>query len=156
MVAIELRRVGMLGDEIAPLVAEADGEGFRFVRRLRDEWRLGAKRFDGDGELLLAAYRAGELVAVGGLTIDPYTAAPGVGRVRHVYVLRSARRSGVGETLVRRIMDEASRTFTALRLRTTTAEGAAFYEQLGFLRTTEPAATHVIALGELGIEGSES
>jgi hypothetical protein len=44
-------------------------------------------------------------------------------------------------------MNEAARTFATLRLRTTTAEAAAFYERLGFLATNEENATHIIGLG---------
>ena len=81
-------------------------------------------------------------MAVGGLNIDPYAASASIGRVRHLYVASSARRLGVGAILMRRIIDDAARTFEILRLRTSTAEAAAFYEQLGFERTSEEAATH--------------
>lgn len=143
---MELRRIDTLDDAIAPLVIEAAGEGFRFMRRLEDEWQSGANRFQSAGEFMLGAHADGRLIAVGGLNVDPYAAAEGIGRVRHVYVARDARRSGVGAMLVRRIMADATPTFSVLRLRTDTAEAAAFYERLGFQPTTEPAATHIIAL----------
>ena len=143
---VDLRAIDGLDDAITPLVAEADGEGFRFMRRLQDDWRSGANRFDGRGEFLLGAYDAGRLVAVGGLNVDPYATGDDVGRVRHVYVANAARRSGVGAILLRRIIAEAAPVFAVLRLRTNTAAGAAFYESLGFECTTDAAATHIMRL----------
>lgn len=146
MKTIELRRIDILDDTVTPLVIEAEREGHHFMRRLQDEWHSGANRFQGRGEFLLSAYIEGRLVAVGGLNTDPYVPTEGIGRLRHVYVARSARRLGIGAVLVRRIMNDAARTFSVLRLRTTTAEAATFYEELGFQRTSEPAATHIIKL----------
>ncbi|WP_165912074.1 GNAT family N-acetyltransferase [Novosphingobium sp. PhB165] len=136
-----------LGDEMAPLVIEAESEGHRSMRRLRDEWSSGANRFQGAGEFLLAAYAGGKLIAVGGLNIDPYSSALGIGRIRHVYVCSQARRRGVGTMLVKHIIVGAGRRFSTLRLRTTTAEAAAFYERLGFHGCNEEAATHILELG---------
>lgn len=147
IVSTELRRVTLLGEEIAPLVIEAEREGHRFVRRLQHEWNSGENRFEALGEFLLSAYIDGRLVAIGGLNIDPYSSAASVGRLRHVYVSSVARRLGVGTLLIKRVMNEAARTFATLRLRTTTTEAAAFYERLGFLATNEEHATHIIELG---------
>jgi GNAT superfamily N-acetyltransferase len=147
IVSTELRRVTLLGEEIAPLVIEAESEGHRFVRRLQHEWNSGENRFEALGEFLMSAYIDDRLVAIGGLNIDPYSSAAGVGRLRHVYVSSVARRLGVGTQLVKRVMNEAARTFATLRLRTTTIEAAAFYERLGFLAVNEENATHIIRLG---------
>lgn len=144
--AIELRRIDLLGDEITPLVIEAESEGHRFMRRLRDEWDSGENRFQRSGEFLLSAVVDRRLMAVGGLNSDPYSSAADVGRLRHVYVSSDARRLGVGTILVSRIMECAAQTFSTLRLRTTTADAAAFYERLGFVAINEEAATHVITL----------
>jgi N-acetylglutamate synthase-like GNAT family acetyltransferase len=143
----ELRRVELLGEEIAPLVMEAERGGHRFMRRLQDEWNSGENRFEAFGEFLLSAHIDGRLVAVGGVNIDPYSSVQGVGRLRHVYVSSDARRLGVGTMLVKRVMNGAAQTFSTLRLRTTTTEAAAFYERLGFLAINEENATHVIRLG---------
>ncbi|QKS01643.1 GNAT family N-acetyltransferase [Sphingomonas sp. CL5.1] len=142
----QLRQITSLHDGILPLSAEAEGEGHRFMRRLQDEWNSGTNRFAGHGECLLGAYVDGHIVAIGGLNKDPYIPAATVGRLRHVYVSSSARRQRIGTILVKHIADKASRTFTTLRLRTTTTEAAAFYERLGFRRTDEEAATHVLDL----------
>jgi hypothetical protein len=65
-----------------------------------------------------------------------------------VYVLGSRRRHGAGRALVAAIMTEAMNAFGALRLRTNTAAGAAFYESLGFTRLVDdPGATHAVQFG---------
>ena len=143
---IEIRPVNSMGEEIVPLIVEADGEGHRFMHRLSDEWHSGQNRFHGKGEFLLGVYVEGRLVAVGGLNKDPYADIEGIGRLRHVYVTSSARRLGIGTLLVEQITREAASAFSILRLRTTTAEAAMFYERLGFRTTSDEAATHVIDL----------
>ena len=118
--------------DVERLVEASVGEGFRFLVRLREELASGANRFDGEGEVLLGAWRGEELVAVGGLNRDPYSGDPRAGRIRHVYVLPSARRAGAGRALVRELIDRAGAWFDELVLRTDTAEAARFYEALGF------------------------
>src|ERR1700686_1980299 len=96
----EFQRVRTLPvDALAPLLAESTAEGFRFVERLSREWEEGRSRFDKPGELLLAAYDRETLVAIGGLTPDPYSEEPGLGRLRHVYVRADSRRRGIGRRL---------------------------------------------------------
>ena len=141
-----MRAIKGLDSALDVLMQAAEREGHRFVRRLVDDWRAGANRFNRPGELLFGAYVDGRLVAVGGLNRDPYADDARTGRVRHVYVLPEARRSGVGQALLQRIVTEASPAFEVLRLRTTTQEGAAFYAALGFTRTGEADATHRMAL----------
>lgn len=95
--------------------------------------------------MLFGAYGA-ELLGVGGLTPDPYTDRPDLGRVRHLYVLPARRAEGVGRTLVVAVILEAQRHYRELRLRTDTQAAAAFYRALGFSSTTQPHATHILAL----------
>ena len=147
---VELRLVTLLDDEVMPLVIEAESQGHRFMRRLLDDWVSGANRFEKTGEFLMSARIEGRLVAVGGLNIDPYALIEHVGRLRHVYVLDCARRLGIGTLLVKRIMDDAAESFSMLRLRTKTFDAAEFYERLGFQKTNEQSATHVIRLKVFG------
>jgi GNAT superfamily N-acetyltransferase len=142
---IDLRQLDGLVAEMVPLAAEAEREGYGFVRRLRDDWLSSANRFDRPGELLIGI-RDGYLVAVGGLNADPYAPDGRVGRLRHVYVLADRRRSGIGTALVERLMAQAAAHFSLLRLRTDTAAAAAFYERLGFRRIDDDTATHIIDL----------
>ena len=143
---ITLRPVGGLDPAVAPLAEAAACEGFAFVHRLVEEWRTGANRFDRPGEILLGAWLGGRLAGVGGLNRDPYASDDLTGRVRHVYVLPDARRSGVGTALLHHIIAQAPASFRVLRLRTSPTEGAAFYIMLGFAETGEPDATHRMPL----------
>ncbi|HEU4456292.1 MAG TPA: GNAT family N-acetyltransferase [Longimicrobium sp.] len=137
-----------LGD-VERLVEASLREGFRFLARLRDEQASGANRFDGEGEVLLGAFRGEELIAVGGLNRDPYAGDPRTGRVRHLYVLPSARRTGAGRALVRELIRRAEPWFDQIVLRTDTAEAARFYEALGFRPEREiDSATHRLPLAD--------
>lgn len=134
-------------DGLADLVAESERFGFRFLRRLLDEWTAGVNRFDRPGEALFAASIDGRVVGVCGLNADPYGAGPRVGRVRRLYVLSAHRRGGVGRRLVAEVVAAARGTFDRLHLRTDNPEAARFYERLGF----RPCAnledcTHVLDL----------
>lgn len=129
------------------LVAESEGAGYRFVRRLADEWASGANRFDRPGEALFAAWTDGHLIGACGLNVDPYTPAPGVGRVRHLYVLTDYRRLGVGRRLVEQVLDAARGRFERLRLSTQNPAAAQLYERLGFERRIGAADhTHLMEI----------
>jgi GNAT superfamily N-acetyltransferase len=119
-------------DGLAELAAESERSGFRFVRRLLDEWAAGVNRFDRPGEALFAAVVDRRVVGVCGLNVDPYGAGPRVGRVRRLYVLAAHRRGGVGRRLVAAVVAAARGRFDRLRLRTENPEAARFYERLGF------------------------
>lgn len=144
---IELRPIDGGDPAIGPLLDSAACEGHLFVRRLVDDWKTSANRFDRAGEVFLGAFLDGNLAGIGGLNRDPYAADGGTGRLRHVYVSPDARRSGVGRRLVLRLIAHGRDTFQALRLRTMTPEGAAFYAALGFGESDESDATHRMALG---------
>ena len=127
---------------IEMLRAEAAEEGFRFLDKLVTEWHSAENGFAKPGEVFLGAFQADGLVAVGGLNRDPYADKDGVGRLRHLYVTKSARRSGVGAALVRQLLDRAAGSFHVVRLRTATREAAEFYVRLGFSPVDDQAATH--------------
>lgn len=127
--------------QIGTLVDESTREGFRFVRRLVDDHASGHVRFDGPGEVLLGVYEGPELVAVGGVTRDPYGGDDAsVGRVRHVYVHPAHRRGGVGAALMAALEAHARGRFRALVLRTDTDGAARFYAALGY-RPLPPGGT---------------
>ncbi|MEP5624120.1 MAG: hypothetical protein ABJP82_16225 [Hyphomicrobiales bacterium] len=69
---------------IQSLAKQAQAEGFSFIDRLLEYWGDGSNRFNGKGECFLQLMSAETLVAVGGINRDPYTAEPGVGRIRHL------------------------------------------------------------------------
>ncbi len=129
--------------DIAKLRSEARAEGFRFVDKLALEWESGQNRFTKPGEVLFGAFQESCLVAIGGINRDPYADQIGIGRLRHLYVAQSARRSGVGTALVRQLLERAKTDFQLIRLRTDTQEGASFYVSIGSRAVCEEAATHV-------------
>jgi ribosomal protein S18 acetylase RimI-like enzyme len=146
---IVVERLHALADgALGALVAESEAAGSMFVRRLVSEWATGANRFDRPGEALFAARVEGGLVGVCGLNVDPHAGDDRVGRVRHLYVLRSFRRRGVGRRLVTEVVEAARGRFDSLHLRTANPEAARLYECLDFRKATgAPHHTHVLVLG---------
>ena len=144
MRALIERMSGAPADRLTALLAESEQQGFRFVRRLVEEWESGANRFDRPGEALFVARVGNDVVGVCGLNVDPYADDPKIGRVRHLYVLVPHRRSGVGEQLVADVLEAARGRFERLHLRTTNAIAARLYERLGFRRTAARDHTHVL------------
>jgi ribosomal protein S18 acetylase RimI-like enzyme len=133
------------------LVAESEQAGLGFLRRLADEWTGGVNRFDRLGEALFGARIGRELVAVGGLNVDPYAKDPTIARVRHLYVLSAWRRHGVGGRLVTEIVEAARGRFERLHLRTTNPAAARLYERIGFERRHDlPHCSHVLQLTARG------
>jgi ribosomal protein S18 acetylase RimI-like enzyme len=135
MRALIERVSGAPTDRLAALLAESERQGFRFVRRLVEEWESGANRFDRPGEALFVARVGDDVVGVCGLNVDPYAGDSTIGRVRHLYVLVPHRRSGIGEQLVADVLEAARGRFERLHLRATNAIAARLYERLGFRRT---------------------
>ena len=115
-----------------PLVAESRAAGISFVERLVREWRDGTNRFDRVGEQLLGSFEGEALIGCGGINVDPYTNDPKLGRIRHVYVRESHRRSSVGTAIVTALLEGASIHFSRVRLKTETTAAVRFYEHLGF------------------------
>ena len=134
-------------DDLEPLLLESIEQGFDFVEKLAAEYISGANRFDQPGEALFGVYDDQRLIAVGGLNRDPYLQDGHTGRVRHVYVLSTWRRQGVGSRLVQRIIQEARLYYRRLTLRTLNPEAYPFYSALGFqTKPSVPNATHHLDL----------
>ncbi|CAI8705726.1 putative acyltransferase [Pseudomonas sp. IT-196MI5] len=138
-------KISGLAPQIRELETEAVAEGFRFLSRLIEEWENGANRFDQQGECLFGAFRNGRLIAIGGLSSDPF-AEPDVGRLRRVYVARASRGQNVGKALVQQLLELASEHFRVVRLTTDTPEGAVFYLRCGFRPIQDDFATHMKSL----------
>lgn len=130
--------------DVEPLADEAWADGYAFVERMRQDWKSGDNRFDAPGERLVGAFEGRRLVGFCGLNRDPFTRET-VGRLRHLYVDRGHRHSGVARALVASALEGASAWFQRVRLRATPASGA-FYEHLGFVPVDEPDATHSMPL----------
>jgi GNAT superfamily N-acetyltransferase len=145
-----IRRLDQLHpDRFSLLLAESEASGYRFLRRVADEWESGANRFARDGEALLAAEIDDRLIGVCGLSIDPYLGDDRVGRVRNVYVLAGYRGRGIGRRLVGAAISAALGRFDRLRLRAEEPGPARLYESLGFLARSGIAdCTHILDLAE--------
>jgi GNAT superfamily N-acetyltransferase len=143
-----IRRLDQLHpDRFSGLLAESEECGYRFLRRVADEWESGANRFARCGEALLAAEIDGRLIGVCGLSIDPYLEDDRVGRVRNVYVLAEYRGRGIGHRLVEVAVSAAKGRFDRLRLRAEEPGPASLYESLGFLACSGIAnCTHILDL----------
>ena len=142
MAPADITAVTSLPEGLGGLELESLATGFGMVKRLRLAWENGTHRFDGEGEILLGAFADDRLIGVGGLSLDPYLDDPRVGRLRHIYVLKDRRRSGVGRRLVERLVAHARLAFRRVRL--STVHAGVFYESLGFAPTSEDGATHGI------------
>lgn len=132
--ALRLQRVHELDKlALAPLLAAAEAEGHTMLRRLLDEWRSGANRFDGPGESLWGLSDAqGRWVAIGGLNLEPPPGCPGAARMRRFYVHPDWRGIGCARRLMAAVLTAAQGRFERLHVNTLSAGGAAFWSSLGF------------------------
>lgn len=147
MIDLVLRPIALPVEGFAELAAEAKAEGQAFVARLEEEWRSGINRFSGAGEHFLGAFANDHLAGVGGLNEDPYTARPGVARLRHIYVRSLWRSRGVASALTLRLVALARQEhFATVRLRTGNAAPARLYERQGFVRVRSADATHELTM----------
>jgi ribosomal protein S18 acetylase RimI-like enzyme len=129
------------------MIAESEREGWRFIRRLTDEWTTGTNRFDRPGEALFVARIDGAIVGICGLNSDPYTADGTTGRIRRLYVVPAYRRRGIGGQLVGAVVAAATGRFQRLRVRTENPEAGHLYQTFGFQRMFgEAECTHVLNL----------
>ena len=131
---------------VARLHAEAIEEGLRYVGRLINDWATGINRFDLPGESFLGAFRGNDLQGICGLNSDPYSADYAVCRLRHLYVQRDARRTGIGSALVQHLLIEAKANFRLVRVRTDSEDAAAFYLRQCFVHVTDETASHIKTL----------
>ena len=98
---------------IEGLLAESEQEGFRFVRRAKEEWLSGANTFSKEGEALYAVFEEERLLAIGGINRE----SARCGRLRRFYVRREERRRGIGRQLVRHVLAFASGHYSRVGLR---------------------------------------
>ncbi len=140
LISIEKITLPLAG--IEPLRTEAEREGYGFLDTLVEDWASGANRFERRGELLMGCFASGELIGVGGLTIDPYAGSSQVGRIRRVYIRADWRNRGAGRLLVETLIAKARQSFRSVRLRAENKDAARLYERLGFVPIIDPDATH--------------
>jgi GNAT superfamily N-acetyltransferase len=128
---------------IEELLAESEQEGFRFVRRAKEEWLSGANTFSKEGEALFGVLAGDHLLAIGGIN----RGSASQGRLRRFYVRSEERRRGIGRLLAQHLLAFASRYYSRVGLRCDTEAADRFYRAVGFSRTNSvPGVTHVIEL----------
>jgi GNAT superfamily N-acetyltransferase len=141
---IAIRKIELPIPGMERLQQEACDEGYDFVDTLVDEWASGANRFHGPGEILCGCVDQGLVIAVGGLTRDPFAGRPDMGRIRRVYVRPAWRNRGIGRALVAALVDHARTHFSCVRLRAENALAARLYETMGFVPIESPDASHML------------
>jgi GNAT superfamily N-acetyltransferase len=141
---ISVQRIQLPVAGIVDLHEEARAEGIDFIDTLVTEWETGENRFDKQGETLCGSLANGELIAVGGLTVDPFIESGKVGRIRRVYVRTAWRNRGIGQNLVETLVAAARKGFTSVRLRAENDDAGRLYERIGFLPIDDENATHQI------------
>lgn len=129
---VQIVPVADLPEGVEALCVLGEAEGFRFLRRLIDDWRCGDNRFDQEGEAFLAVWMADRLVGVAGINRDCDDDT--LGRVRRVYVHPEARSHGVGHALIGAIEQHARQHFKRLVLYTNAEPAMHFYESMGYRR----------------------
>lgn len=134
--------------DVSKLLEESEAEGYRFLRRLVNQYEDGTNTFNKAGEVLYGVWdHTGELVAIGGVNRDPYTDKEGVGRLRRFYISEHVRRQGIGTKLLKEIVDYSKGHFNELVVRTDSSSADAFYRANGFSGDLGlPDATHHMAL----------
>ena len=139
-----VKKIDHLPDRIGHLVRLSAVEGFRFLKRLVEDFESGENRFDQPGEALFAVLDKGTLLGIGGLNIDPYAETSDVGRIRRFYIDPGYRRIGLGQKLLTAMEVHAKSHFAQLRLYTDTEAAAMFYEHLGYVRVADiPRVSHL-------------
>ena len=132
-----------LPEDFDDLVAEASGEGVRNMALLAEGWRAGA-RFQDDGEALLAAFLAGTLAGVGGLSVETGATEP-ARRLRRFYVSPRFRRQGVATALASALIHEGFDSVGLLTVNAAASPAAGpFWEAQGFVADTSGPWTHVL------------
>ena len=137
-----------LPEDFDALAAEASGEGVRNMALLANGWatkqeRAGA-RFQDDGEALLAAFLAGTLAGVGGLSVETDATEP-ARRLRRFFVRPMFRRQGVATALASALVHEGLDSVGLLTVNAAASPAAGpFWEAQGFVADTSGPWTHVL------------
>ena len=137
-----VRIIDDLPDDFERLRAEAAADGHRHIERLSQDWNNGTQRFADDGEALLAAYQAGELVGIGAITREPSTITEPALRLRRLFVSPGARRNGVARTIVAALVQEGFDNAALLAVHAGDAIAVAFWEAQGFQPVAGQAWSH--------------
>lgn len=134
---MKIEKIIELPADIQYLVSESQVDGFRFLKRLVDEFNSGINRFDNLGEVLLAVREQDKLIAIGGINNDN-----GVARLRRFYVSKQYRRTGLGSRLLKELEQTAIKSFSEIVLFTDTSDAGKFYQSCGYTWVEERGISH--------------
>ncbi|TEA52998.1 GNAT family N-acetyltransferase [Bacillus sp. BH2] len=120
--------------EFKYLVQESKEEGFKFLKKLINEYENELNTFNKSGECLYGIFQGEKLIGIGGLNADPYTENNKVGRLRRFYIAKDYRRIGLGKLLLNKLLSHAEKYFKVVVLHTDTKQGDVFYTANGFVK----------------------
>jgi len=136
---IDIRRLSALPPDIEVLRSEAAADGIRNMGILVADWLSGKDRYDMPGEALFGAFEGGGLIGVGCVKIEPGITAM---RMRRLYVLRDARRHGIGRLLAQVMIARGFESADLLTCNAVPPGAAEFWDAMGFARVTADGWTH--------------
>lgn len=120
--------------EFKYLVQESKEEGFKFLKKLINEYENELNTFNKSGECLYGIFQGEKLIGIGGLNADPYTENNKIGRLRRFYIAKDYRRIGLGKLLLNKLLSHAKKYFKVVVLHTDTKQGDVFYTANGFVK----------------------
>ncbi|HEX3887724.1 MAG TPA: GNAT family N-acetyltransferase [Phenylobacterium sp.] len=123
-----VRVIDQLPADFPALQAEAELEGHRNLTRLALGWSADPTEF----VPLLAAFRDGRLIGIGGMTLEPDSSDELALRMRRLYVSPQARRQGVAQMIANALLQEAFDQSALVTVHAGNAGAAAFWMAMGF------------------------
>ncbi|EJQ94312.1 hypothetical protein IGW_02032 [Bacillus cereus ISP3191] len=126
--------VNLMKYEFKYLVQESKEEGFKFLKKLINEYENELNTFNKSGECLYGIFQGEKLIGIGGLNADPYTENNKIGRLRRFYTAKDYRRIGLGKLLLNKLLSHAEKYFKVVVLHTDTKQGDVFYTANGFVK----------------------
>ena len=136
---IGVRRLSDLPPDIEILRGEAAADGIRNMGILVADWQTGKERYAMPGEALFGAFEGERLLGVGCVKIEPGITAM---RMRRLYVLRAARRRGVGCLLADAMIARGFESADRLTCNALPPGAGEFWEAMGFERVAAEGWTH--------------
>lgn len=146
---MKLVELNSLPENFDILSAEASKDGHHFLEKMKLDWETGKNQFSRNGEVYYGVFEVSnhnEVIAMGGVNIDPYVDDPTVGRLRHIYVAKKYQRTGAGKFLLRALLSHSRKHFNTVRLRTHNTDAVRFYKTFGFEENLQPNDTAHIYL----------
>ena len=138
-----INQIRKLPIDIAVLLNLSQQEGFKFIKKLVDDFNSDQIKFNLNGEALFEVRDiTNTLIGIGGITVDSHSSKNNTGRIRRFYIHPTYRRLAVGSLLLKHIEQHAKDFFDQLSLYTDTEKASIFYEKNGFFKDMREKQTH--------------